>query len=132
MGPFQGKMILVIVDAYSTYIDTHVMTSATKAATILRLRQTFSTHGLPCTIVSDNGSPFTSLEFQQYCCMNGIKHIRSHRIIQLATACGRGPFKQSHEDRRRWEEISKQGCSNSCDAIASLHRRQQANRQCSC
>ena len=26
---------------------------------------------------SDNGSPFTSREFQQYCSMNGIKHIRS-------------------------------------------------------
>ena len=70
-------MILVIVDAYSKYIDAHVVTSATTAATILRLRQTFSTHGLPCTIVSDNGSPFTSREFQQYCSMNGIKHIRS-------------------------------------------------------
>ena len=44
MGPFEGKMILVIVDAYSKYIDAHVMTSATTAATILRLRQTFSTH----------------------------------------------------------------------------------------
>ena len=77
MGPFEGKMILVIVDAYSKYIDAHVVTSATTAATILRLRQTFSTHGLPCTIVSDNGSPFTSREFQQYCSMNGIKHIRS-------------------------------------------------------
>ena len=70
-------MILVILDAYSKYIDTHVMTSATTAATILWLRQTFSTHGLPCTIVSDNVSPFTSLEFQKYCSMNGIKHVRS-------------------------------------------------------
>ena len=70
-------MILVIVDAYSKYIDAHVLTSATTASTILRLRQTFSTHGVPCTIVSDNGSPLTSLEFQQYCSMNGIKHIRS-------------------------------------------------------
>ena len=77
MGPFEGNMILFIVDAYSKYTDAHVMTSATTAATILQLRQTFSTHGLPCTIVSDNGSPFTSQEFQQYCSMNGIKHIRS-------------------------------------------------------
>ena len=59
MGPFEGKMSLVIVDAYSKYIDSNVVTSATTAATILRLRHTFSTHGLPCTIVSDNGSPFT-------------------------------------------------------------------------
>ena len=52
MGSFEATMILVIVDAYSKYIDAHVVTSATTAATILRLRQTFSTHGLLCTIVS--------------------------------------------------------------------------------
>ena len=74
VGPFEGNTILVIVDAYSKYIDTHVMTSATTMATILRLWQTFSTHGLHCTIVSDNGSPFTILKLHQYCSMNGIKH----------------------------------------------------------
>ena len=81
MGPFEGKMILVIADAYSKYINAHVTTYSSTAVTILRLRQTFSTHGLPCTIVFDNGSPFTILEFQQYCSMNGIKHIRSSSFI---------------------------------------------------
>ena len=70
-------MTLVIVDEYSKYIDAHVIASAITAATILRLRQTFSTLGLPCIIVSENGSPFIRLEFQQYCGMNGIKHIGS-------------------------------------------------------
>ena len=76
-GPFEGKMILVIVDAHSKYIDAHVMTSSTTAATILWLRQTFGTHGLPYTLVSDNGTAFTSHELQNYCRSNGIKHIRS-------------------------------------------------------
>ena len=53
-APFEGKMILVIMDAHSKYIDAHVMTSSTTAITILRLRQTFATHGLSCTLVSDN------------------------------------------------------------------------------
>ena len=76
-GPFEGKMIPVIVDAHSKYIDAHVMTSSTTAATVLRLRQTFATHGLSCTLVSDNGTAFTSHEFQNFCRNNGIKHIRS-------------------------------------------------------
>jgi hypothetical protein len=76
-GPMDGKMILVIVDAHSKYIDAHVMSSSTSAATITRLRQTFATHGLPSTIVSDNGTAFTSKEFQEFCSKNGIKHIKS-------------------------------------------------------
>lgn len=76
-GPMEGKMILVIVDAHSKYIDAHIMSSATSAATIVRLRQTFATHGLPSSIVSDNGTAFTSKEFADFCTKNGIKHIKS-------------------------------------------------------
>ena len=61
----------------SKYIDAHVMTSSTTAATILRLRQPFATPDLPCTLVSDNGTAFTSHEIQNFCRSNSIKHIRS-------------------------------------------------------
>ena len=37
----------------------------------------FSTHGFPKTIVTDNGSAFTSQEFQTFCRVNGIHHITS-------------------------------------------------------
>lgn len=76
-GPVEGKMILVIIDAHSKYIDAHVMTSATSNATIIKLRQTFATHGLPSSIVSDNGTPFTAKEFCEFCKTNGIKRINS-------------------------------------------------------
>ena len=68
-------MILVIVDAHTKYIDAHVVPSASSEATISKLRQTFSTHGLPVQITSDNRSCFTSAEFADFCRMNGIKHI---------------------------------------------------------
>ena len=75
-GPFEGRMILIIVDAHSKYIDAHVVSSARTSATITRLRQTFAVLGLPITIVSDNGSCFTSDEFEQFCKANGIKHVK--------------------------------------------------------
>jgi hypothetical protein len=73
-GPFEGKMILVITDSYSKYIDAHIMASASSAGTIQKLRQTFATHGLPVQLVSDNGTCFTSAEFGDFCKQNGIKH----------------------------------------------------------
>nr|XP_006813698.1 PREDICTED: uncharacterized protein K02A2.6-like [Saccoglossus kowalevskii] len=74
-GPYEGKMILIIVDAHSKYIEAHVMPTATSTATINKLYQTFATHGLPHVIVSDNGTCFTSEEFRSFCKTNGIKHI---------------------------------------------------------
>ena len=75
-GPFEGRMLLIIVDAHSKFIDAHIVSSATTSVTLTKLRQTFSFTGLPHTIVSDNGSCFTSDEFEQFCRANGIKHVR--------------------------------------------------------
>ena len=35
----------------------------------------FATHGIPETLVSDNGSVFTGKEFQQFIRLNSIKHV---------------------------------------------------------
>ena len=51
--------------------------SATSISTIQKLRAMFATHGLPKVVVSDNGSVFTSSEFQQFMTKNGIQHIRT-------------------------------------------------------
>ena len=41
------------------------------------LRNMFATHGLPESLVTDNGSVFTSEEFGQFVQLNGVKHIKS-------------------------------------------------------
>ena len=75
-GPFKGEMFLVVVDAYSKWLEVHQMTSTTSIATIEKLREIFSTHGIPETVVSDNGTNFTSTDFEEFMKRNGIKHIR--------------------------------------------------------
>ena len=70
-------MILMVVDAYSKWIETKVVHSATTQVTIEQLRGLFATHGLPETIVSDNGTCFTSAEFKQFVTRNNIQHITS-------------------------------------------------------
>ena len=73
-GPFQGHMFLVVVDAYSKWLDVRLVKNATSAATISVLRSLFATHGIPELIISDNGSAFTSAEFQNFAKQNGIRH----------------------------------------------------------
>ena len=73
-GPFEHHMILVMIDAHSKFIDAHIMKTSTSRATIDRLRHTFALLGVPKVIVSDNGTPFVSQEFQEFCTLNGIKH----------------------------------------------------------
>jgi len=60
--PFLNRMFLV--DAHSKWLDVHITTSSTVSVTIQKLRDTFATLGLPETLVSDNGSAFTSMNFK--------------------------------------------------------------------
>ena len=76
-GPLEGKMFLVIVDAYSKWMEVHATSSSTSATTIELLRKTFASLGLPEVLVSDNGTTFTSEEFAEFLKKNGIRHLRS-------------------------------------------------------
>ena len=69
-------MYLVVIDPHSKLMDVHIIQSTTSAATITKLRKIFANHGLPETLVSDNGSNFASAEFENLLVKNGIRHIR--------------------------------------------------------
>ncbi|KAK5978530.1 Integrase catalytic domain-containing protein [Trichostrongylus colubriformis] len=51
------------------------MGTTTAEKTIMVLKEVFSRNGLPEQLVSDNGPPFTSAEFREYCCKRGIQQI---------------------------------------------------------
>ena len=63
-GPYLGEMFLVVVDAYSRWIEVKAMKGTTSVKTIEELRSIFATHGFPQVIVSDNASNFASEEFK--------------------------------------------------------------------
>ena len=68
-------LIIHVVDAHFKWIDAHIMSSITSSKTNEILRSVFATHRIPQTIVSDNGSSFTSDEFKLFTQKNGIKHV---------------------------------------------------------
>ena len=72
----KGHMYLVVIDADYKWMDVHIMHTTTSASTIVKLREIFTTHGLPEIIVSDNGPNFTSTEFENFLAKNGIKHTK--------------------------------------------------------
>jgi len=69
-------MILVVIDARSKWIEAYPMATANAGTTIQQLRQLFAQFGIPQSIVSDNGPQFAAVEFENFCKLNGIHHIR--------------------------------------------------------
>ncbi|UYV70463.1 K02A2.6-like, partial [Cordylochernes scorpioides] len=74
-GPFQGKLFLVVIDAYSKWIEAKIVSTTSTETTINSLKEIFATHGLPDVIVSDNGTSFTSELFRTFLKRNGVRHI---------------------------------------------------------
>lgn len=76
-GPIEGVFFLVVVDSFSKWPEVYKTTSTTSTKTIELLMNAFAQHGLPDTLVTDNGTQFTSREFASFCQGNGIDHVRS-------------------------------------------------------
>ena len=70
-------MFLILIGAYSKWMEVFPINTSTSGATIEKLRMVFATQGLPEKLVSDNGSCFTSEEFEQFLNKNGIKHVKT-------------------------------------------------------
>lgn len=69
---------LILTDNKSKWVEVKLMSEGTNIKeTIVKLKQIFSAFGLPVEIVSDNGPPFNSFEFNAFCQANGINPVKS-------------------------------------------------------
>ena len=71
----ENKILFVVVDALTKYMECEIVSSTNVAETIDCLRTIFSRHGLPDIVVSDNFSSFLSYEFQKFLRDNCIEHL---------------------------------------------------------
>ena len=74
-GPFEDKMLMVLVDASTKWVEVVILNTTTAEKTIEELRRIFATHGLPVELVTDNGPQFTSAVFSAFMKENGIRHL---------------------------------------------------------
>ena len=65
-GPVDGKMILVVVDSHSKWIEAVCTSSSTSAVVIEELRSLFAQFSIPETAVTDNGTCFVSAEMESF------------------------------------------------------------------
>ncbi|UYV65376.1 K02A2.6-like [Cordylochernes scorpioides] len=77
LGPFEQNLYLIVVDACTKWIEAIPVPNTSTRETIEQLRCLFARFGIPRTLVSDNGTGFTSEEFRQFMTRNGIRHLRT-------------------------------------------------------
>ena len=113
---YQGKLYLVLVDAFSKWVDVHVLNDLTSHSAIAVLRSTFKYVGLAANLVTDNASCFTSQEFISFLQNNFINHVKSPP----------GHHQSNGQAERVIAEfklfLSKSSVSNST-CVSELHRR---------
>ena len=84
-GLFEGKMILIVIDSHSEWIEAFPTKSSTSLAVIELSRTLFAQFGVPEVVVMDSSSCFVSEEFETLLLKNGIKHIKSgtYHLLQI-------------------------------------------------
>ncbi|UYV63627.1 hypothetical protein LAZ67_2005063, partial [Cordylochernes scorpioides] len=69
-----GTSSILVVDYHSKYVEIRKLSSKRETETIMQLKTIFRTHGIPRTLVSDNGPPFNSTGFKNFAQKYEFKH----------------------------------------------------------
>ena len=115
-GPFMGHTFLLVIDAYSKWLEVRVISPVNSTTTVEHLRSIFATHGLPKVFVSDNGPQFTSAEFEHFMSSNGIRHVKSapyHPVSNSLAERAVQVFKENFKRVAQSDSIQTHGCQSS-------------------
>lgn len=74
---FNGKDYLLVIDYYSNFPEIALLTSITANNMITHVKSIFSRHGIPETVISDNGPCYNCKEWQNFAREYGFKHVTS-------------------------------------------------------
>jgi len=67
-------MTFIILDAYSKWLEVKITNTTSLSITIRILDELFTTYSIPITVVSNNGTLFTSTEFEEFLLISGVNY----------------------------------------------------------
>ncbi|MDD9362040.1 MAG: DDE-type integrase/transposase/recombinase, partial [Anaplasma sp.] len=94
-GPVQGKIFLVVVDAYTKWLEVRVVSRMSSSAIIKELRALFATFKISREVCSDNGAALISEEIMMFYRMNNIIAVITHPTTRQSTGRRSGWCKSS-------------------------------------
>ena len=74
---WKGQEFVLVVDYFSRYCEIGVLRKSTSQEVINHLKAIFARHGIPETVISDNGPQYSSAEFAKFAEDWGFTHITS-------------------------------------------------------
>ena len=74
---FEDNHYLVCVDYYSDYFELDRICDKKGKEVISKLKSQFARHGIPVQVFCDNGSPFISMEVQEFASACEFEHLIS-------------------------------------------------------
>ena len=87
------KTYILVVDYFSRYVEVQTLSSTTSASVISVLKSIFARHGIPETLVSDNGPQYASQEMENFAQEYNFVHVTSSPYYQ-----------QSNDEQREWSK----------------------------
>ena len=101
---YKTKDYVLVVDYYSKFIETRVLTSKTAQSVAQKLKSIFSIHGIPEEIIADN-MPFSSMYFSEFAKNYAIKvstssptHSQSNGMAERSIQTVKSLFKKADEE----------------------------------
>jgi len=69
--------VTLVIDYYSNYPEIALLTGTTSNSAIAHVKSIFARHGIPKTVVCDNGPCYNSKEWQQFAKQYCFQHVTS-------------------------------------------------------
>ncbi len=93
---WHGKMHLVLVDSFSGWYELDYLPNMTSMMVIAKLKRHFATHGVPHTLMTDNGTQFTGQDFKHIC--SSPRYPQSNSLAERAVRSAKHLLEKCHHD----------------------------------
>ena len=107
---------LIVVDAYSKWLEVIPMGSLTSLKTIEVLRSLFARYGIPEEVVSDIGPQLASEEFSQFLKQDGVRFTRVPRYYPASNGAAERSIQTSKT------VLTKQVLDGKANSLSLGHR----------